>query len=454
MKEGTVLKQRYALRRMIGQGGTAVTWLADDRESGNAVVVKLLSLGLLDDWKAFELLEREASVLRSLHFDGIPAYVDYFRTGGGANTRFVLVQEYVAGQSLQQKVGSGWRGTEEEIRAIGVRLLRAVAYIHSLRPPIIHRDINPRNIIEREDGSIFLVDFGGVQDAARVSASSGSTVIGTPGYMPMEQFVGKATVRSDLYGCAATLLFLLTHRNPQDLPTKDMKIDASAVVELSPGLSRVLDSWLEPDEKKRTLPIATAIECLEGRFPANQPDGTDGAEGEDAVDLVPPRFSRIRVESEGDSVLLAIPERGALGTPAVFGGFSLFWLAFVAFWTVLTVRLGAWPMSLFSIPFWLAGFYMARRALNGFFGRTHLRFDPSGGFTYEHRLLLKKKVTAALGEVRGIGVANTGKAGSNLTTALRVEVGARSFSFGEHLSGEEKRWLQRNINGLVNRMRK
>ncbi len=441
MKQGAVLNGRFALRRPIGRGAVASTWLADDRQTRASVVVKVLSFGLLEKWKAFELFEREASVLKNVRHEGIPAFVDFFRCGGRGNLRFALVHEYVPGTNLQEKVESGWRGTEEEIRRIGVRLLGIIEYIHSLRPPLVHRDINPRNIVLRDDGAAFLVDFGGVQDTIRRSSSAGATVIGTPGYTPLEQFAGNATVRSDLYGCAATLLFLLTHRNPQDLPVRDMKVDLSGI-DLSPELRVVLDSWLEPDEVRRGLPVETAIELLSGKASAATRDGE--------LDLAtPPRLSRIRVEREGDSVVLVIPERGTPGAAPVVGGFSVAWLAFVAFWTVTTVTVGAWVMSLFSIPFWLVGGYLAFNSLRGFFGRTTLRFDSVKGFACDRRFVFEKTLAVPLHEVGKMTVEETGRVNGRPVSSLELEVGARRLAFGRDLSAIEKRWIMEKVNAIL-----
>ena len=265
MNPGENLPDRYQIIRELGRGGAGITYLARDSVLGREVVVKLLHFGLIGDWKAVELFEREAAVLRGLHHELIPACLDFFSTDRDGVPQFVLVRDYVSGVSLQARVEGGWRGTEAEICDIGVRLVRIIAHIHSVRPPVIHRDINPRNIIVREDSEVFLVDFGGVQEAIRLSAGGTSTIVGTPGYTPMEQFVGRATVRSDLYAVAATLLFLLTHRNPADLPLRDMKIDFASVIQISsPGLSRVLSNWLEPDESKRTIGEQDAAALLEG----------------------------------------------------------------------------------------------------------------------------------------------------------------------------------------------
>jgi serine/threonine protein kinase len=350
--------------------------------------------------------------------------------------------------NLRDKVSTGWRGTEKEICALAERLLECVNYIHSLRPPIIHRDINPRNVIVREDGSVFLVDFGGVQDALRVAASSSHTVIGTPGYMPMEQFVGRATVRSDLYACAATILFLLTHTDPQDLPVKDMKIDVPSIIDVSPGLAAILGSWLEPDESKRSLTVDTALRYLRGEAPRDAAPFTA-----DPVDLQPPRFSRIRAEKEGSIVTLIVPERGAAGAVPVLGGFAIAWLAFVGFWTFLTVSMNAWPMPFFSIPFWLAGFFLVRQALKGLFGRTRLRFDTAKGFSFEQRFLLRKSVLVPAAEVGALSMADRGSMNGRPITGLQFEVGARRFTFAERLSTEEQKWLKRNIEGCLEAMR-
>jgi eukaryotic-like serine/threonine-protein kinase len=446
MTKGATVGNRYVLERSIGTGGSAVSWLAEDSQTGRRVVVKLLSFSQMEDWKGFELFTREATVLRNLHHPGIPEYLDSFQSGTGKKTGLVLVQQYVEGMNLRDKVASGWRGTEKEICVIAERLIDSVSYIHSLRPPIIHRDINPCNVIVREDGAVFLVDFGGVQDALRVAENASHTVIGTPGYMPMEQFVGRATVRSDLYAVAATILFLLTHTDPQDLPVKDMKIDVASIIDVSPGLAAVLSSWLEPDESKRTLAPETAIRYLQGEAPRNGP-------ANEPVDLQPPRFSRIRAEREGAIVTLIVPERGAAGAVPVLGGFAIAWLAFVGFWTFLTVSMKAWPMPFFSIPFWVAGFFLVRQALKGLFGRTRLRFDPAKGFSFEQRFLLRKSVLVPAAEVGALSMVDRGSMNGRPITGLQFEVGARRFTFAERLSTEEKKWLKKNIEGCLEALR-
>ncbi len=479
MNPGETLFNRYEIRSELGRGGAGVTWLARDTVTGRDVVAKILHLGLLEDWKAVELFEREASVLKELHHERIPAYVDSFSVELEGATRFVLVREYVEGTSLQGRVQAGWRATEDKIRDIGARLIRIVAYIHSVRPPVIHRDINPRNIIMRDDGEVFLVDFGGVQDAIRLSSGGTSTIVGTPGYTPMEQFVGRASVRSDQYAIAATLLFLLTHRNPADLPLKEMKIDFPSVIEITaPGLSRVLASWLEPDESKRRLGVEEALAALEGKALPTETGQLSGSarrnEPAPGVPARPPHGSRVTRQVAGDTVSYLVPGgTGGRGFPA-YGGFIFFWLIFGGVWGSSAFRTGRpWSVALTSLPFLVMGLSAVWWVLSSIFGT--LGIDVSAeGITITRRFLFfsRSRRTVPLedvGECRleegpesrrrsrpGWGTGWDGMYRSRhrdrsrdrgrSTARLSLDTGVRTLHFGENLSAREREWLRDSIN--------
>jgi eukaryotic-like serine/threonine-protein kinase len=380
-------------------------------------------------------------VLKSLHHERIPAYVDSFRADLEGDPRFVLVREYIDGIDLQEMVDNGWRGTEEQIRGIGRQLVDIVSYIHSLRPPVIHRDITPRNVVARPDGEVSLIDFGGVQDAVRVSARAVTTMIGTPGYAPMEQFVGRASVRSDLYGLAATLLFLLTRRSPADLPTKALKVDIASVIDISsPGLSRVLSNWLEPDEAARTLGVEAAATLLtEGPEASVESSRIAPA----AVSPLPPSGSRISC-SESDGGATYLLPLGGRPRGRRMGSFGLVWLVFVGFWTYSAVRMRAPPgFLLFAIPFMAVGVGVLRRALMSMFGRLELRIDD-GSVSYGTRFLFvsRRRVVPLeeAGECREEG-------------GLFLDVGARTLRLGDGLSNREREWLRDSINNRLRRLR-
>jgi serine/threonine protein kinase len=472
MNPGDTLSDRYQIIRELGRGGAGVTWLARDTATGREVVAKVLHLGLLGDWKAVELFQREASVLKELHHERIPASVDYFSADLDGAPRFVLVREYVEGTSLQRRVESGWRATEEKIRDIGARLCRIVSYIHSVRPPVIHRDINPRNIIMRDDGEVYLVDFGGVQDAIRLSVGGTSTIVGTPGYTPMEQFVGRANVRSDLYAVAATLLFLLTHRNPADLPVKEMKIDFASVIEItSPGLARVLGNWLEPDENRRRLGVEDAIGLLEGTTDPGKGGGLTPSEGRSAAPPArPPHGSRITRTAEGNGARYLVPGVGGRGLPA-FGGFVFFWLIFGGFWSSSAFGTGrTWSVTLMAVPLLIMGLSMASWVLSTIFGRLQIDINAEGVTSTRRVLFLSRSRSVPLedvGECRieegrnprmrsraGWGSGwdgmyrsrsrDRGRDQGRSTAWLSLDTGAKTLRFGENLSARE--WLRDSIN--------
>jgi eukaryotic-like serine/threonine-protein kinase len=460
MTPGERLADRYELIRELGRGGAGVTWLARETAGGRDVVVKLLHVGLLGDWKTAELFEREATVLSQLHHERIPAYVDFFPLEGGDAPRFVLVREYVDGSSLQSRVDAGWRGTEEQIRDIGARLLRVVRYIHDVRPPVIHRDINPRNVITRSDGEVFLVDFGGVQDAIRLSTGATATIVGTPGYTPMEQFVGRASVRSDLYAVAATLLFLLTHRNPADLPAKNLKIDIPSIVEIgSRGLAAVLDNWLEPDESKRTLSVTSAMELLTRQSAEDAGRGRPAEEeARDAVSAVPPHGSKIsRTESEGRVSFLLPAGSSAFGRRG-FAPFGIVWLAFIGIWGSQGIRENpSWSAFAGYIPLILIGVGMFALPIIMALSRLGITIGRDG-LTWTRRVLFwTRRVTVPLadvGECRiegpeegwGYGYRSRSRRSMRMPTRLALDAGVRTLRFGEVLSEREREWLRDAIN--------
>jgi serine/threonine protein kinase len=422
--------------------------MATETTTGRSVAVKALHLGRLEDWKILELFERETRVLKDLDHEFIPDYIDSFTTGEGNELRYILVQEYVQGVNLREKVGRGWRGSEDEISAIAVKLLRILSHIHNLKPPIVHRDINPKNVIQRVDGEIFLVDFGGVQDSIRAETDSGSTVVGTPGYMPLEQFVGRATPRSDLFAAASTILFLLSHKDPSDLPSEGMKVDLKPFVNPSSPLYAVLDRYLEPDERMRTLSLERAIRILEGE---------EAPEKEHRpLPVVPrekPHGSRIRVVESPGSLSLIIPEKGQPAQTAILGTFSTIWLTFVGFWTFLSITMGApFIFPLFSVPFWLVGLYMMYRVLYGLFGHVRIDLSVEEGFHYETALFgWKRQISVPLVEAGACEIRTVATQNRAQQNACQMELGVKRVSFAANLSEREKKWLQSVLNDRLER---
>lgn len=271
----------YVIDRFLGRGGSSVTYLASRADGqGKPVALKCLSLRSLQGWKALDLFEREAKTLRALDHSGIPRYVDSFEIESASDKEFIIVQENVDGRTLAEVIRDGWRPTEAQVISIALQLLDILTYLGSLRPPVIHRDIGPNNIVlggGTGDGKVFLIDFGGVQEASAGSDFLGSTVIGTYGFGAPEQFRGAALAASDAYGVGATLLYLISGgRSPLSFPQKKLRVDFSEVV-VSDRLRAAIEGLLEPAPEDRMEP-ATARDVLTGRQAVARPGQTRARE--------------------------------------------------------------------------------------------------------------------------------------------------------------------------------
>ncbi|MBD1828763.1 ankyrin repeat domain-containing protein [Microcoleus vaginatus GB1-A2] len=264
------LVNHYQIKNLLGEGGSSTTYEAIDLKTNQRVALKALSLQKMNDWKVLELFEREANVLSKLNHPGIPRYLDYFYVDTPDNRCFYIVQELAEGQSLASLVESGWHASESEIQRIATQILNILVYLHSQTPPVIHRDIKPENIVfkspinshKQKDWAVCLVDFGAVQNTYYNTLMRGSTVVGTYGYMAPEQFLGQAVPATDLYGLGATLLYLLTHRSPAELPTNILEGDFRSQIQISSAFADWLKKMIASDLENRFNSAREALELL------------------------------------------------------------------------------------------------------------------------------------------------------------------------------------------------
>jgi serine/threonine protein kinase len=260
---GKIIAERYELQELLGEGGSGSTYRAIRLADQVMVAIKILSLRHLHDWKQLELFEREAKVLAQLNHPQIPQYLEYFHIDTPDNRAFYIVQQLAPGKPLTAWIQAGWRVTTAEVQDIASQILGILQYLDQQTPPLIHRDIKPHNIVRNDDGQVFLVDFGAVQDVYNHTLIRGSTVAGTYGYMAPEQFRGQAVPASDLYGLGATILYLLTHRSPAELPQERLKLSFRKHVNLPEYLADWLDMMLEPDVADRFPSATKAAAALE-----------------------------------------------------------------------------------------------------------------------------------------------------------------------------------------------
>ncbi len=216
--EKLLLVERYRALKIIGRGGFGRTFQAVDefKPSKPFCVIKQFlpqAQGTENLSKAALLFAQEAERLDTLgRHPQIPELLAYF----SQDNRQYLVQEFIDGQTLQQELA--WSGAFDERKILELlkSLLPVLEFIHSQQ--VIHRDIKPENIIRRKrDNQLVLVDFGIAKFVTKIAVSGKGTIIGSEGYAPPEQAIGKATFSSDIYSLGVTCIHLLTEVEPVNL---------------------------------------------------------------------------------------------------------------------------------------------------------------------------------------------------------------------------------------------
>jgi serine/threonine protein kinase len=293
---GQILGDRYEVERQIGKQTGRWTLLARDLQTQEQVVIKLLFLDEALEWDDLKLFEREVETLKALSHPSIPRYLGFFEHQLPNDKALALIQTYVEGKSLEQCLQEQRVFTEAETKQLAKALLRILLYLHGQQPPIVHRDIKPSNIL-LANRQAYLVDFGSVKSLKGSGDTSAFTVVGTYGYMPPEQFSGRAIPASDLYSLGATLTTMLAGTHPSSLPHKGMKLDFENIADLTPAYAEWLGWLTDPNLEHRAKSAQEALTALEqgiGRPATIAPVAKPGdtkillAKGSDSLEIVMP----------------------------------------------------------------------------------------------------------------------------------------------------------------------
>ena len=197
--------QQYQIQRLLNHGGMSTVYLATDRHSQQEVAIKMVHGSHVDNSERFQ---REIEIVRTLTHEHILPILD----NGTYNDWYYMVMPYVEHGTLQERIERQLL-TPDEAGVILEQVADALQYAHD--KGIIHRDIKPTNVLLRNDGSVYLADFG-IAKALDTDNSLTRTgvMIGTPRYMAPELAFESATTISDVYALGVLLYQMLTGRVP------------------------------------------------------------------------------------------------------------------------------------------------------------------------------------------------------------------------------------------------
>lgn len=279
-----VLRDRYRSTRILGRGGFATTFLAEDEglPGKPTCVIKQLrpvvtAPHILE--MSRELFQREAETLGKIgNHPQLPRLLDYFEL----DQEFFLVQEYVKGATLQQEVRRSGPFDESMVYNVLEEVLPLLDHLHSQE--VIHRDIKPANIIRREiDDKLVMIDFGAVKDQVSQTAIANpqehstltSFAVGTPGFAPPEQMAMRPVYASDIYSLGVTCIYLLTGKSPKDLSYNPVSGELSwrEHVRIGPELQEILGKMLEVSLRDRFRSAKEVLQALVKSTPQSAGSG-------------------------------------------------------------------------------------------------------------------------------------------------------------------------------------
>lgn len=261
------LRGRYKIIQKLASGGFGDTYLALDEDlpgSPMRVVKQLQPKNTNPETLsvARRLFEQEAKFLYRLKHEQIPQLYAYFEENG----EFYLVEDYIEGEDLSKtELSPGKQLSEAEVLKLLQDILEVLAFVH--QENVIHRDLNPKNIIRRrQDGKLFLIDFGAVKEIQTLITNeqgqvSATVAIGTHGYMPSEQASGHPQLSSDVYAVGAIAIQALTGIHPSQLhkDSNTLELIWRERIQVSSSLASIIDRMVSYHFERR---YPSAVEAL------------------------------------------------------------------------------------------------------------------------------------------------------------------------------------------------
>ena len=235
----TLLADRYRIERLVGKGGVAHVYVANDLRLNRTVAVKVLRPEFADSLSA-ERFRREVDVMAKMSHPHLLQVFDR----GEANDTFFYVTPHIADGSLRRRLERERNLGERDSIRIAAEVTSALRYIH--RQGVVHRDIKPENIL-LSAGSALLADFGIAKSASDASNRKPIThsgqLVGTPAYMSPEQAgFGVVDARSDLFSLGCVLCEMLTG---------ELRLAAAKQMDVSPATAAIVTRLLQRNPEER-----------------------------------------------------------------------------------------------------------------------------------------------------------------------------------------------------------
>lgn len=286
-----MIHNRYRIIRQLGKGGMGAVYEAHDNVFDTTIALKEILIDLSKNSTPAQremiklAFEREGKILAKVNHEAFPHVRDYFQD----NDRQFLVMELIDGDDLGDLLEKRASPLQlEEVARWSEQLLDALDYLHTLNPPVIHRDIKPQNLKVTSRGKVKLLDFGiakGNETQNNATISNQTFVAATLHYSPLEQIYRvldptfreviayqfkdhlkdvvdqNADARSDIYALGATFYHLLTNTLPIDALKRSLEIwagkpdplvNAYALnPQIPPAVSNVLHKAMDVEHSRR-----------------------------------------------------------------------------------------------------------------------------------------------------------------------------------------------------------
>jgi len=254
IKIGDKLDGRYRITSRLGSGGMSEVYEATDVISKRVVAIKIMRQELMADFENIRRFKHEAASVASLHH---PNIIKVFNNGE-VNGRPYMANEYVKGQTLQEKLLFLTKLQPYEACEIMLQILSAAIYIHA--HGVIHRDIKPQNVYYMADGTIKLGDFGIATNEEMIQERDEKHILGSVHYLAPEICQGKMpSTLSDIYALGITFFELVTGHvpfddaTPLDVAVAHVKRPFPSPSKFDPGISKEIEKIIVRACRKNPL---------------------------------------------------------------------------------------------------------------------------------------------------------------------------------------------------------